>query len=178
MFNIDYVTMIQNIAADAAMGGDVWKLVTAFCYLVSIIFVFKSALQLRDVSEQRLPGYGAPILTFISAALLASAPEAIASMTVAVFGDGTSTNPIAYTSQQVKVSPIKAVLTVIQLIGYIFFVRGILELRRAGEPQKFQGASVNKAIVIMISGMSAIYINYTLQVVGKMTGWNVDAILN
>jgi hypothetical protein len=178
MFNVDYVTMIQSIAADAAIGGPVWTMVTTFCYFAAMMFVFRAALQLRDVSEQKLPGYGAPFLTFIAAALLAALPESIATMTTAVFGTGVSTSPISYTSAQIAVSPIKAVLTIIQLIGYIFFVRGIMELRRAGEPQKFQGASVNKAIVIMASGMAAMYINYTLKVVGTVTGWNVDAILN
>jgi hypothetical protein len=177
MFNIDYITMIQNIAAQAAMGGPVWNMVTAFCYLMSLIFVYKSAMQLKEVAEQRAHSYTGPVLTFFSAALLAAVPETIASVNVSVFGAGSS-NVLAYSSSDVATSPIKAVLTVMQLIGYFFFVRGIVELRRAGEPQRFQGASVNKALIIMCSGMAAIYINHTLMLVGTITGWNVDAILN
>ena len=85
---------------------------------------------------------------------------------------------MVYSHAQVSASPIKAVLVIVQMVGYIFFVRGILELRRAGEPNRFQGASVHKAIVILCSGMASIYINYTLMVISSITGWQVDAILN
>lgn len=178
MFNIDYVTMVQSIAADAAINGPVWQLVNAVCYVMALIFAFRAAVQLKDVAEQKTQSYTTPMLTFMAAALLAAAPSSVASVSATVFGSGVATSPLAYTSTQVGASPIKAVLTLIQLIGYIFFIRGIMELKRAGEPQRFQGASVNKSLVIMLSGMAAIYINYTLQVVGSMTGWNVDSIVN
>lgn len=177
MFNLDYVKMIQNIAAQASMGGPIWTMVTGFCYFMGLVLLLVSARQMKEVAEKGQLGASAPLLSFIAAALLMTVPTAIASVGMAVFGNDMNVNPLAYDSGQVAASPIKAVLTVVQLIGYIFFVRGILELRRAGEPNRHQGASVNKAIIIMVSGMAAIYINYTLGTIGSVTGWNVDAIL-
>lgn len=177
-FNIDYIQMIKNIAAESAMDGPIWQMITGACYVMALLLLIKSAFQLRDVAEQKMHGHSAPLLTFVSACLLAAAPEALVSVMVTVFGDGTSTSILQYTPAEAADSPVKAVITIIQLIGYIFFVRGILELRRAGEPQRFQGASINKAVTIMLSGMAAIYINYTLKTIGSFSGWNVDAILN
>lgn len=177
MFDIDFVTMLQNLAAEAGMGGPIWGLVNAFCWFMAAVLAVVSAFQMRDAAEQRQLTYRAPLMTFIAASLLASVPSALVSTAIAVFGSTANTSPFDYIGSSPTVTPTRALLTVVQLIGYIFFVRGIFELRRAGEPNRYQGASVGKALVIMGSGMAGVYINFVLGVIGKTTGWHVDAFI-
>ena len=178
MFELTFVQMITNLSADAAIGGPIWQLVNAFCWIMALILACVAAMQLKEVAEQqRQMSYRAPIFTFIASAMLASAPTALVSTAIAIYGGDANTSPLAYVTAGSTPTPTRALLTIVQVIGYIFFVRGILEMRRAGEPNRFQNASVGKALTIMISGMAAVYINFTLSVIAETTGWNVEAFI-
>lgn len=177
MFDIDFVTMLTNLAADAGIGGPIWQLVNAFCWFMAFVLAMVAAVQLRDAAEQQQQTYRAPLMTFIAASMLMAAPTALVSTAMAVFGSDANTSPFNYISSSSTVTPTRALLTMVQLIGYFFFVRGILALREAGEPNRYRDASVGKALVIMGSGMAGVYIDFVLGVIGKTTGWHVDAFI-
>lgn len=174
MFTLDFAAMINRLALFSAQGGPIWTAVTAFCYLAAFVFSMIGMNQLKEAAEQPSgrSGYGGAVLTFLAAILLAAIPSSIAT-TMSTFY-GTTGGPLAYANTSPGNNSFLALMRVVSLIGYFFFVRAIFELRRAGEPQRFHGASIPKALFIFASAMAAIYIDVTIGIVGNTFGWDVS----
>ena len=172
---LDFVTIITNLKDITDISGPLWLLVNAFCYLMALIFGFSALMQLKDASENAgRVTYKAPIFTFITAAMLAAVPETIKSVGDGIFGVWVANSPLSSVKTDTTVDTFRAILQFISFMGYIFFVRGIFVLKQAGQPERYQSASVGKAVTILASGMCAIYIDITIQVVANTTGWDVS----
>jgi hypothetical protein len=174
---MDWVTIVTNLGQDMQIDGPVWRLISAICYLLAVIFAIGAIFQLKDISEEkRGVTWLAPILTILAAVMLASAPESISMVYSTVYGPGAPTS-LGYVAAGAGGLGFQAIVRIVMVIGYVFFVRGVVILKKAGEPQHAQNETVPNSLVFMLAGMCAIYIETTLRLVANVTGWNIGAWL-
>jgi hypothetical protein len=174
---LDFATIVTNLSDVTGPGAVLWQTVSGFCYMMSFALALVGIFQIKDLAnDQGRTTFKTPVLTFFAMAMLAAAPETIATVAASVYGD-LVISPISTVSAGNGVNSFRAILNVISLFGYIFFIRGIFVLKQAGQPDKYPQASIGKSTVILISGMSAIYIQTTLTLIGSFTGWQIDKYL-
>ena len=183
MPKISFATLIDNFALYLGTDGALWTLVTTICWLAAGIFGITAAMQLKSVAEDGgRTTMRAPIMTFLAAVLMATAPNFLQTLVGSVYGTELwGKQPLSYANADSKSSgggTIKSVLMLVSFVGYCFFVRGIWILKEAGEPQKHHGSTVGKAIVTLIAGMAAIYIDITLKFVAGTFGWDLSNYVN
>lgn len=174
--SLDFVQIVKNVASLAGTDGILWITISAFCYFMALVMVLVAANQFRDMAETGRTATRAPILTLIAAALLAAVPEAITTVAATLYGSEMR-SPLS-SVKDVGGGGFKAVLTVVSLMGYMYFVRGIFVLKQSGEPQRHPKASVSSAAIIMISGMCAIYIDTTIRFIAGTAGWDVSQYIS
>lgn len=156
--SVNAATMVQNIA-DAVPS--LMRLVTAFAFVTGMFLVFKSILGLKQYGESRtmmssqheLKG---PLILMMAGAALLYLPGAVNSGLTTFW---TSPNPYAY---QTDVSDQWSVLVndcylVIQLIGTIAFIRGLLIMSHLGGHSN-QPGTFGKAMAHLIGGIFCINI--------------------
>ncbi|MGJ7523966.1 hypothetical protein ACSFA0_26100 [Variovorax sp. LT1P1] len=161
------------------MDGPAWLFVTAICWLMSMVFGWTSVMQLKAVADDGRSGLRTPFMTFLAACLMASSPSFLESLAVTTYGsDVWGKEVLSYVvDKDGSNKAFGAVLSMVSFIGYCFFVRGIWILKEAGEPQRPHGASVGKAIVVLLAGMAAIYIHVTLKMFATTFGWDISAFI-
>lgn len=174
---LDFVKIITNLSDLTGYNMPIWMAVDAVCYFLAFTFALLGILQLRDAAEgHHKNGLKSPVFSFIAAVLLAAVPETITTVAASVYGDMASGGPLSTVAaaNTESMRSMRAILQLVSLIGYMFFVRGIVVLKHAGEPDRHHGASVFKAVITMVAGMAAIYIDVSLRIVASFTGWNVS----
>lgn len=180
MPTLDFVTMVTNLSAFVTVGsGDLWIMVTAVCWLMASVFGVAAAYQLKTSAEDGRGNYRAPLMSFVGAVLMSTAPSFIGTVATTFYGNTAFENqPLSYNIESASNTSFNAVMAMVSFIGYCFFVRGIWVLKESGEPQKHQGSTVGKAIAILSAGMAAIYIDVTLKMLAGTFGWDVSTYLN
>ena len=134
------------------------QLVTAIAYVIGIVFCLKGVVGLKHFGESRThhdqSGAKGPLLLLAVGAALLYLPGSV-SVGVATFWDATA--PYAYKVE--SSSPwsglIKDAFTIIQLVGTIAFIRGLIMLTKLGGHGGGQ-ASLGKAMTHMIAGIFCI----------------------
>lgn len=179
MPTISFVQLIELLEAHVAMDGPLWKLTLAICWVAGALFAYIGFLQLTEVSNGQRHGYKAPIMSMIAAIMMISAPELIKSFLASTFGNEWGVSPLSYVRDPGGANKsYHAVLVMISFIGLVFFVRGVWIFKEAGDPQRYHGSTVGKSIVVMGAGMAAIYIDFTLKMLGNTFGFDLSAYLN
>jgi hypothetical protein len=174
---MDFITFVTNISQELDPGGAVYVLIWAICYLMALGFAWSSVFQLKEIADEKRYGYKGPLFTALAAVIMAAAPSAITTTYATFFGSG-GASPLSYVGGGGGNPGFVAVMRIVSVMGYVFFIRGVFLLRQSGDPQRFQGASAGKAATVMIGGMLAIYIDFTIRTLASWTGWNVSAYLN
>lgn len=171
-----FTTVIDNLAQFTASGGPLWMLVDAFCYFMALVLGMTMIMQLKEAGEGggRMT-YRAPVFTFIAASMFAAVPSSIKTVAVSVYGaSATTLPPLSSLKEGDSTANFRALMQFVSFMGYIFFVSGISVLKKAGQPDRYPQETPGKATVVLLSAMCAIYIDVTLAVIAKITGWDVS----
>jgi hypothetical protein len=176
---LDFAQLITNIGTIATPNsGPVWALAFGISYLLALIFAFIAAMQLKTASEERGGvSYKAPLLSFIAAVCFAAIPETASTFGTTIFGPTGNSAVLAYVPGTPPTSPFAAVMAIVATLGLFFFMRGIVEIKRAGEPQRYQNASISRALFMLGGGVAAIHIDVSIKVLAATFGWDVSAYL-
>lgn len=172
---IDFTQTVIRLASFAGEGGVLWTLASLVAWLLGFIFCITAVLQLPEAAEGKAK-YSRSFATFMAGVLLVALPTTIADMSMTVFASAGS--PLSYVGPGGGGSAsVAAVLKLVSLFGLVFMIRGIVEIRNAGEPHKYRDAGYAKAFLIMLSAVAAIYIDRTLLLVGGWLGWDMSSLL-
>lgn len=151
---VNVATMVENFN-DALPS--IMRLVTAIAYVMGMFFIIKGVMMLKDVGESRSALHGdrgllkgGLIMLFVGAALL-YLPSSVQTGMSTFWANPT---PLAYVAQQNDPwsELIKACFMIIQLIGTIAFIRGLIMLSYLGQQGGHQGV-FGKAMAHIIGGI-------------------------
>lgn len=167
---INAATMIQNIS-DAI--PNLMRLVTALAYVLGMGLVVKGVLELKQYGEQRTMmssqhSLKGPIIFLVAGTILLYLPS---SVWVSLSTFWTNPNPYAYVQEGNDPwwQTIKAVLMIVELIGVIAFIRGVMILTQlaghSGQPGTF-----SRAMAHMVGGVFCINMYQFVQTVRATLG--------
>ncbi len=170
--NNNFQTMLQHLSNSYP---DLWRLLTAFSYVMGFALALKALYNLKIYGEMRTmtssqASMKTPLTYMLASTMLIFAPTAFSIVNYTFFGDD---NPLSYTSGGVggfTQSSIIAVIGVVQIIGLVAFVRGWLLVARAGE-QGGQPGTVGKAMTHIIGGAFAINVVQVKDVIWNTFGF-------
>ena len=161
------LTASEVLAKIASQIPNLMRLVTAIAYVTGMYFVFHGILLLKQYGEQRTQMSGqhhlkGPIIFVLMGALLLYLPS---SVQVGMSTFWTQPNPYGYMQQQDQWSQLfKNVFMVVQLIGVIAFIRGLILLTHLGG-HGGQPGTFAKGMTHIIGGILCINIYQFVQVV-------------
>lgn len=165
----DVATMLINFSEAVP---NLMRLVTALAYVMGFFFIIKGVMTLKQYGEQRSMmsqehSLAKPLTIITVGALLLYLP---ASVRTGLSTFWTSPNPYGYlpSSDNNWMSLIDSVFMVIQLIGVIAFMRGLIKLTHTtgyGQPGEFA-----KAMAFIISGIFCINMYQFLQAIFTTLG--------
>ncbi len=153
--NLNAATFITNLGKTIP---NLMRLVTAIAYVMGMFFVINGIFHLKKYGEQRSHGGDAqlkgPLIYLCVGAALLYLPT-----TVRVGFSTFWTNPFPYGYQTDQTGPwaqlIKASFMIVQLIGTISFIRGLVMLTQLGGQGGQQG-TMGKALAHIIAGILCI----------------------
>ncbi|MES2218098.1 MAG: hypothetical protein V4501_06780 [Pseudomonadota bacterium] len=174
----DAATMLQNLISQVPQF---MQLVTATAYVMGIWFIYKGVLGLKAFGEQRnmmaqnehLKG---PLIMMAVGAALLYLPSSVQAGLTTFWGDSNFPNPYAYVpaSNDDYTVLYQDAFILIQLLGTVAFIRGLLVLSALGGGG--QGASLGKGMTYIGAGVMCINlpgfldtINGTLGITGIIT---------
>lgn len=169
--NLSVDQVIQNIAASMP---PLIGMVTAAAYVIGLIFVLRGVYKLKEYGELRTMTSSQtqimpPVMLMVIGGMLLYFPTTYQVGLMTVF-DSSSVLAYSGTSNAQADGLTSAVIEIMQLIGGIAFIRGLMILQKAGE-QGQQQATVGKGITHIIGGLLAINAWETWQVlVNTVTG--------
>jgi len=150
-----------------------WQLVTAATFLIGIVFAVRALFQFKEAGEVHMTkspfsNFQKPIISLIIAVMLLYWPDIFHATMETVFK---YPSPISYdpsqTSQYTDIIRLSG--HIIQLVGFIAFVRGWIILGRVGQQNAREGAFA-KALAHIIGGIFAINIFATWDILSKTLG--------
>jgi intracellular multiplication protein IcmC len=155
--NLNAATFISNLGKSIP---NLMQLVTAVAYVMGMFFVINGLFHLKKYGEQRSQASGEAhlkgplIYLFVGAALL------YLPSTVRVGLSTFWTSPYPYQYQTDQGGPwaelLKAGFMIIQLIGTISFIRGLVMLTHLGGASAQQQGTLGKALAHIIAGILCI----------------------
>lgn len=143
------------------------RLVTAIAYVLGMFFIIKGILQLKHAGESRTMmsqehSLAGPLIQLAIGALLLYLPSAV-QVGLATFW--TNPNPYGYLNQQDQWSQfINVVFLIVQFIGVLAFIRGLVILSRLSS-HGGQGDAFPRGITHVIGGILCINIYEFVQVI-------------
>lgn len=169
---INAATMIENLSKTIP---NLMQLVTAISYVLGMILIIRSLVMLKEHGEARASHSrsegglkGGMIVMAIGTALL-YLPSSVQSGLTTFWSNP---SPFAYVTEGTNdqwTDLINSVFLIVQLIGTITFIRGLLILSHAGESHSQQG-SVGKGLTHIIGGLLCINLYQFLQAVFNTLG--------
>ncbi len=155
--------MLENLSLTVP---DLMRLVTAFGYVAGMYLIFKGLLELKKYGESRTMmsqhhELKIPLGFIIAGTLLLYLPSTVYTGTQTVFAE---TNPIAYTPDQTNdwTNVIQAAYLVIQFLGTIAFIRGLIILSNLGHAQQ---GTVGKGFAHILGGILCINLYQFVQII-------------
>jgi len=164
-------TMLTNIAEAVP---NLMKLVTASAYVLGMFFVIAGIMGMKHFGEARTMmsqehGVSGPLIEFFVGIALIYLPSTIRSGLSTFW---VSTNPYAYldsTTDQYTVF-VNACYSIMQLVGVIAFIRGLLILKALGGGRGHQ-ATMGQALAHIVGGILCLNLYNTIQVLEVTIGW-------
>ncbi|MDR3477263.1 MAG: hypothetical protein P4M14_04455 [Gammaproteobacteria bacterium] len=151
----DAGTMLQNFSLTAPQ---LMHLVTALAYVLGIFFIVKGIIELKKVGEARTMMSGeknilGPVIFIVIGTMLLYIPSSIQVGTSTFWA---STTPLSYVtnSNDPWQSIIHDAYLIIQLIGTIAFIRGLILLTHLSE--RGQQGNFGRAMAFIIAGILCI----------------------
>lgn len=161
--------MVANIAAQVPA---VMRLVTATAYVIGIYFIFMGLLKLKQYGESRTMmssdhSLSAPIIFLTVGALLLYLPT---SVEVGLTTFWSSPSPYGYVSQSDQWGTFfNTIFVIIQLLGTISFIRGLIILAGMGGGHAQQG-TLGRGLTHIIGGIFCINLYQFVQMILSTLG--------
>lgn len=164
-------TMLTNFANSVP---NLMRLVTAAAYVLGMFFVIASIMGMKHFGELRTMmtqehGVSGPLVEFFVGVALLYLPSTIRSGLSTFW---VTTNPYAYLTSTTDqyTTFINACYSIMQLIGIIAFIRGLIILKHVGGGRA-QQESLGKAAGHLIGGVLCINLYNTIQLLEYTVGW-------
>lgn len=168
--SLDIQQMIINLANTMP---SLLKMFTAAAYLMGFFMVLKGVYKLKEYGESRTmmasqTNIWGPTITLITGSMLI---YFVSSYEVGLQTIFLTSSPISYPSGGSSTDQlVSAVVTIMQVVGVIAFIRGLLLINSAGG-HGAQPGSLGKGLTFIIGGLLAINMYGTWQVlINTLTG--------
>lgn len=156
------ITIQQMIINIAATVPSLLQLCTAAAYVLGFLMVFRAVYKFREYGEARTMMSGQssiwhPVITLTVGCMLIYFVSAYQIGLQTLFGVS-KPSPISYSGDEnISQELINAVVLIMQLVGCIAFIRGLLLINSAGG-HNAQPGSFGKGVTFIIGGILAINI--------------------
>ncbi|MDX1900923.1 MAG: hypothetical protein SFW66_02835 [Gammaproteobacteria bacterium] len=167
----DAATMLMNISKSVPT---LMRFVTALAYLLGFYFVIKGLMMLKKFGEQRTMMSGehhlaGPLILLFVGSLLIYLPASVQTSLHTLWSG--SVNPYAWQTSSADAwsTMTKAIFLVVELIGTISFIRGLVLLTHLGG-QGGQPGTFAKAMAHIIAGVLCINLYGFLQMISTTLG--------
>ena len=173
---LDIGVMLTNLKA---AFGSLKALTAAIAYLSGIGLIFKGLAMFRSFGRQSMseqPEIAGPLVYIIVGAILIYLPTNIDVNLVTIFGTtelGAASELLSYTPDlggQNLMDFLNVIVSYLQLLGLIAFVRGWLILSKMGQRGE-QPGSFTKGLMHIIGGILLINLVGTIQVLANTFGF-------
>lgn len=163
----DINTMLKNLSTSVPQ---LMQLTTAISYVMGMVFIIRGLMALKEHGEHRTAGgkggvKGGLILLGVGTALLYLPSSVQAGLTTF----WTNPAPFSYDTgdDQQWADFVNSIFLIVQLIGTIAFIRGLIILSHGGEHQQ---GGFGKAMAFIVSGILLINLYQFLQAVFTTLG--------
>jgi len=168
---VDALQMLTNLSR---AYPDIWRLLTAACYIIGFAFAMRGVYYLKAYGEMRTmmassTSLKTPVAFFIVAAVLIYIPTGFKVISQTVFG---YSSPLAYSDVTSGMNPVvlHAITGLISIIGLIAFIRGWLILVANAEHPGGQ-ATLGKALTHIIGGLLAMNVLGVVDIIWNTFGF-------
>jgi intracellular multiplication protein IcmC len=170
----DAATMLDNIEKQLPY---LYSVVTGFAYVAGMMFIVKGLYSLREYGEGRMMGSAQrgikePLVLLLVGAFLLYIPTAKDVILTSVFGTASITPYNSYdTNTKTGFDELGQVLVnLVQFVGLVAFVRGLLILQRVGSNHGGQQATFGKAVTHLLGGALAMNIMGFVNIIATTLG--------
>lgn len=166
-------TILQNIANALP---NLMRLVTAIAYVLGMVFIFRGVMKLKHAGEARTQmshehHLTVPLVYIAVGALLLYLPS---SVQIGMSSFWSNPSPYSYTENQDQWSQfINVCFMVVQFVGTVAFIRGLIILSHVGSGGHQQGG-LSKGLTHLIGGIFCINIYQFVQVVAATIGLGIQ----
>lgn len=172
--NLSPETILTNISENAL--PNLMRLVTAISYVLGMVFIFRGVVKLKHVGEMRTQmshehNIATPITLIAVGALLLYLPS---SVQIGMSSFWSDPSPYSYTENQDQWSQfINVCFMVVQFVGTVAFIRGLIILSHMGGGGHQQGG-LSRGLTHIIGGIFCINIYQFVQVVMATIGLGIQ----
>jgi hypothetical protein len=156
----DFITMLYNLGQSLTQVIYLFK---GMAYLLGMILILLAIGKMRLIADSRTGSHSqeksfTPLAYFLTGAALLFLPQSITILSMSTFGTGgILALPTAGPSNILNV-----ITMLIQLTGFIWFLRGCVLLAQASEPGGKHGS---KGLAFLVGGLMALKANDTLSMI-------------
>lgn len=162
-------TLTQAVTADQMLANinaqlpALYKLVTGFGYLVGFFFVIVGIHKLKEFGNGTMQSnrlaMKEPLAYIIIGSMLIYFPSTLSVMLASVYGTSAISPYVGYGVAQSTFNEIGATIVgIVQFVGIVSFIRGLMMLHKVGVGDSQQGGSFNKGLTHLIGGIIAMNI--------------------
>jgi intracellular multiplication protein IcmC len=149
------------------------KLVFGLSYLAGFWFIISAIQKLKTLSSPNSASMGqqagrGALVQLVIGALLLALPSFIQMVLFSLWGSGSIMNPTGLSNGTLPISVEKAIVGLMQLLGYISVVRGLMILNKVAHQQTQD--TFGKGIIHIIGGILSINIMKTIEVIKNSFG--------
>lgn len=163
-------TMLMTLQSNLE---EVWAMLMAACWMMGIVLFVLGMLKLKKFGQQTVfmmaqADLMGPLMRILVGTLLIYAPWTLNTMLATLWADqegGTLSSIQGYRSSggASAADLMGPVFTMVQVIGFVAFIRGMLQVTKVGE-QGAQPGQVPRALMLIFGGVLCININGTIDV--------------
>lgn len=158
---VKFITNVRDLLPN------IWTFITAFCFLTGMTFAFKAVFTFKEYGEMRVmmsthTDIRKPLVPLLVSIIFLYAPTVAEYMTYTVFKTGIS--PLDYAAEDKTFTDmIKIMGRIVQIVGFIAFIRGWMLLTRIAQ-QGGQAGIFPKALTHILGGLFALNIFATWRI--------------
>jgi hypothetical protein len=169
--------IVANLSKEAP---GILNLLEAICYVLGIFFTITALLQAAKAGNPQARmdhGKQAWVWSLAAAVLFMAFPTTVATLSTTLFGVDAMTqdNPFSYLGNTVGTGKLAGLLPILQIIGIIAVMRGLIVWRNVGlyGNGSRANATFSRGLVLLVSGVLLVNLKKTLGVVAGITGLNI-----
>lgn len=152
-----------------------WRLVTGFAYVAGFFFIFRGVYHLKQYGDPHSQTSGGKdlrpgIVSLIIGAALVYIPTAMDTGLISIFGTSSlMAYPTGNTIDPSFTELGQVIVAIIQFVGVVAFIRGLMQFHRLGSGQAQQGTFA-KGLTHIIGGTLALNVVGTANVLASTLG--------